>query len=414
MRPRALTPALTALLLLSPACRRGAEDAASMGMTAEEHARMPAGALAALADTGPGGAAAAVHLTAAEERALGVQYAVVLRETLVRPVRTVAHIVAPEPGVVEVTPRVEGFVERLHVATTGETVRRGQPLLDLYSPMLVAAQEELLTARRLVEAVDPAAAEARRNAEATLVSARRRLAYWDISAEQIQRLERTGEVTRTLSLASPADGVVLEKDVLEGQQVMPGMRLYRLADLSSVWAEGEVYERDLRYIRRGMPVHLEVEAYPGEHLMGEVAFVYPVVDQRTRTTRVRVALPNPGSRLKPGMFATVFFDVIVGRDALTVPSEAVLATGERNLVFVRGADGGLVPRPVVVGDRTGGRIVILGGLEEEEQVVAAANFLVDAESRLRVGAGAMPGHQHGTDPAPAVPPPPPMPEHEHD
>lgn len=414
MRRALVIGGLTGLLVLGGACRRGTDQAASMDMTAEEHARMLAGAPVAAADTGPVGAEAPVRLTAAEERALGVQYAVVRRETLVRPVRTVAHILAPEPGVVDVTPKVEGFVERLYVATTGESVRRGQRLLDLYSPMLVSAQEELLTARRLVDAVDPSAGEARRNAEATLASARRRLAYWDISSEQVERLERTGEVTRTLSLASPADGVVLEKDVLEGQQVMPGMRLYRLADLSNVWAEGEVYERDLRYIRRGMPVHLEVEAYPGEHLMGEVAFVYPVVDQRTRTTRVRVAIPNPGRRLKPGMFATVFFDVIVGRGVLTVPSDAVLATGERNLVFVRGADGGLVPRPVVVGDRAGGRIVILRGLEEGEQVVAAANFLVDAESRLRVGAGAMPGHQHGTDPAPAVPPPPPMPEHEHD
>lgn len=405
---------LTGLLVVGSACRPSTDDAASMDMTAGEHARMLAGAPVAAADTGPAGAEAPVRLTAAEERALGVQYAAVQRETLVRPVRTVAHILAPEPGVVDVTPKIEGFVERLYVATTGESVRRGQRLLDLYSPMLVSAQEELLTARRLVDAVDPSAGEARRNAEATLASARRRLAYWDISPEQVERLERTGEVTRTLSLASPADGVVLEKDVLEGQQVMPGMRLYRLADLSSVWAEGEVYERDLRYIRRGMPVHLEVEAYPGEHLMGEVAFVYPVVDQRTRTTRVRVAMPNPGNRLKPGMFATVFFDVIVGRDVLTVPSDAVLATGERNLVFVRGADGGLEPRPVVVGDRAGGRIVILRGLEEGEQVVAAANFLVDAESRLRVGAGAMPGHQHGTDPAPAVPPAPSMPEQEHD
>jgi len=376
-----------------------------MGMTAEEHARMQAGAPGA-ADTAGGGG---VRLTEPEERALGVQYAPVARETLIRPIRTVAHVLAPEPGIVDVTPKIEGFIERLYVATTGESVRRGQKLLELYSPMLVAAQEELLTAKRLVDAVDPAAGEPRRNAEATLASARRRLAYWDVSPEQIEQLERTGAVSKTLSLAAPVSGVVLEKNALEGQQVMPGMRLYRVADLTSVWAEGEVFERDLRYLHEGTPVHLEVEAYPSEHLMGRVAFVYPTVDQRTRTTRVRVTIPNPGLRLKPGMFATVFFDAEIGRNVLTVPAEAVLATGERNLVFVRGDNGVLEPRSVVVGDRAAGRTVILDGLREGERVVAAANFLVDAESRLRVGAAAMPGHQHG-----AGAPPQPQPEHRHD
>jgi Cu(I)/Ag(I) efflux system membrane fusion protein len=392
------------LAVVMGACQRETDEATAMGMTPEEHARMMAGvppAAAAPGDTSPG---LPIQLTQAEERALGVQYAVVRRETLTRTVRTVAQIVAPEPGVVEVTPRVEGFVERLHVATTGEPVRSGQPLLDLYSPMLVAAQEELLTARRLVEAVDPAAGDARRSAEAMLAAARRRLAYWDISEEQIQRLERTGEVQRALTLVAPAAGVVLDKDVVEGQRVMPGMRLYRLADLSTVWAEGEVFERDLRLVRLGTPVHVEVDAHPGEHLMARVTFVSPVVDPRTRTTRVRLEIPNPGGRLKPGMFATVFVDVVVGRDVLTVPADAVLATGERNLVFVREADGMLAPRLVVVGDGAGGRVTILSGLAEGERVVAAATFLVDAESRLRVAGDVMPGHQHGA-PVPPAPPP---------
>ena len=408
MRPLAGTT-FFGIVLLAAGCARKTPDAGTMGMTPEEHARMQAGAPAGMDTTGAG---TAVRLTAPEERALGVQYAPVTRETLIRPIRTVAHVLAPEPGIVDVTPKIEGFIERLYVASTGESVRRGQKLLDLYSPMLVAAQEELLTARRLVDAVDPAATEARRNAEATLAAARRRLVYWDVSAEQIERLERTGEVTKTLSLAAPVSGVVLEKNALEGQQVTPGMLLYRVADLTSVWAEGEVFERDLRYLQNGTVVHIEVEAYPGEHLMGRVAFVYPTVDQRTRTTRVRVIIPNPGLHLKPGMFATVFFDAEVGRDVLTVPAEAVLATGERNLVFVRAAGGQLEPRPVVVGDRAAGRIVILDGLTQGEQVVAAANFLVDAESRLRVGAAAMPGHQHGAGTPPPAPVPPP--ERRHD
>jgi Cu(I)/Ag(I) efflux system membrane fusion protein len=409
MNYHARAAAVVAALTLIGACARGESD--TMDMTPEEHARMLAGG-ATPPPSADGGGDQPVHLTSAEERALGVEYATVVRETVVRSVRTVANILAPEPGVVDVTLKIEGFVERLHVATTGESVRRGQPLLEIYSPMLVAAQEELLTARRLVQSVDPAATEARRNAEATLTAARRRLAYWDVAESQIARLEETGQVTKTLTLVAPAGGVVLEKDVFEGQRVMPGMRLYRLADLSQVWVEGEIYEQDLRYIRRGTPVHIEVQAYPGDHVMGAVAFVYPVVDEGTRTARVRVQVPNPAGRLKPGMFATLFLDVEVGRDALTIPVDAVLATGERNMVFVQGEDGGLVPRPVVVGDRAGGRIVILSGLDEGERVVAAANFLVDAESRLRVGAGAMPGHQH--DAASGSPPPPPAPEHQHD
>ena len=407
----AITTALLALLLLGTACGQPTDEAAQMGMTAEEHARMLAGAPAA-ADTTADGGIAPVQLTTAEERALGVRYATVRRETLIRPVRTVAQLLAPEAGVVDVTPKIEGYVERLHVATTGERVRVGQPLLEIYSPMLVAAQEELLTARRLVDAVDPAATEARRSAESILLAARRRLTNWDVSDAQIEQIERSGDVTKTLTLASPANGVVLDKDVLQGQRVMPGMRLYRLADLSRVWAEAEVFERDLRLVGVGTPVHIEVEAFPGEHLMGEVVFVYPVVDQRTRTARVRVVIPNAAGRLKPGMFATVYFDAVVGRNVLTLPADAVLSTGERHVVFVRTGDGTLTPLPVVVGDRATDRIVILSGLEEGETVVAAANFLIDAESRLRVGAGSMPGHQHGSEPVVTTPPP--TQEHRHD
>lgn len=414
MTPRLLPVMLATLVALGTACARTPDEAAQMGMTAEEHARMLAGAPATAADTTPEGEVAPIHLTTAEERALGVRYATPRRETLIRPVRTVAALSAPEPGIVDVTPKIEGYVERLYVATTGERVQAGQPLLELYSPVLVAAQEELLTARRLVDAVDPSATEARRNAESTLIAARRRLAYWDISDAQIERLERSGEVAKTLTLAAPTNGVVLDKDVLRGQRVMPGMRLYRVADLSRVWAEAEVFERDLRLIAPGTPVHLEVEAYPGEHLMGEVAFVHPVVDQRTRTARVRVVISNSRARLKPGMFATLYFDAIVGRDVLTLPADAVLSTGERNVVFVRGTDGTLTPRPVVVGDRAADRVVILSGLADGETVVAAANFLVDAESRLRVGAGTMPGHQHGAAaPAAARPATVPPTTHEH-
>lgn len=415
-----MTRAIRVLLVLAPvlfaACGKESAESGTGEMTPEEHARMQAGGTQGEMDTTGMAIRQPVHLTAAQERVLGVIYTRVRRDTLGKTVRTVGTVQAAEPNVVDVTPKIEGFVERLLVNTTGETVRRGQPLLSLYSPMLVAAQQELLTARRLVSQLDPSAGEAWQGAEATLDAARRRLAYWDISAAQIAELERSGTVTKTLTLASPANGIVLEKDVLEGQRVMPGQRLYRIADLSEVWVEGEVFEQDIALVREGMQVHIEIAAHPGEHLMGRVSFIYPTVDPTSRTNRVRLTVPNPGGSLKPGMFATIFFDAVIGRDVVVVPRSAVVVTGTRNIVFVRDADGMLQPTDVVLGARADDRVQVLSGLVGGETIVASANFLVDAESRLGSSGGSMPGMQHGagtTEPPPSAPEPM-SPEHDHD
>lgn len=407
---RWILASLTAGLLLG-ACGDEQTESPMAGMTAEEHARMQAGGTQGAMDSTGAAVRQAVHLTAEQERALGVVYTEVRRETLIRTIRTVGRIEAPEPNVADITPKIDGFVEQLDVSFTGESVRRGQSLLTIYSPLLVAAQEELLTAKRLVAQLDTTAGEAWRNAQTTLDAARRRLAYWDITAEQIAHIESSGEVTKTLTLVAPVTGIVLEKDVVEGQRVMPGMRLYRLADLTAVWVEGEVFEQDLQFVHEGTQAHIEVAAYPGEHTMGRVSFVYPVVDVQSRTNRVRVTAPNPGLRLKPGMFATIYFDAEIG-DVLAVPMEAVVVTGERNLVFTRDADGMLNPREVVLGARSENLVQILNGLREGETIVAAANFLVDAESRLASTGSAMPGMQHGGDSAGAGAPR--QPEHRHD
>ena len=365
------------------------------GMTAEEHAKMQAGGTQGEMDESGVPVREAVHLTAEQERALGVVYTTVTRGELTRTIRAVGRIEAAETNIADVTPKIDGFVERLHVNTTGEAVKLGEPLLTLYSPMLVAAQEELLTAKRLAAQVDSSAGEAYRSAQAMLEAARRRLAYWDITPEQIARVESTREVTRTLTLVAPVNGIVLEKDVVEGQRVAPGMRLYRLADLSTVWVEGELFEQDLQFVQEGARAHIEVAAYPGVHLMGRVSFVYPTVDERSRTNRVRVTVANPDLRLKPGMYATVYFDVRIGDDVIGVPVEAIVATGERNLVFHRHEDGSLHPHEVVLGARAGRLVQVLAGLEEGETIVASANFLVDAESRLAATGSSMPGMQHG-------------------
>jgi membrane fusion protein, copper/silver efflux system len=402
-------------------CGSEPREAASpmAGMTADEHAHHMAGGAAGRTDSTGAEIRSPVQLTPAQERALGVTYTTVRRRPLERVVRTVGAIRAAEPRVADVAPKVEGFVERLHVDATGAAVRRGAPLLDLYAPMLVAAQEELLTARRLVEQVAGAGDDAERRARALLDAARRRLALWDISADQVERLERTGEVTRILTLAAPVSGVVLEKDVVAGQRVMPGMRLYRVADLSQVWVEGELFEQDLQFVAEGSQTHIEVAAYPGEHRMGRVAFIYPTVDPASRTNRVRVVVPNPDGRLKPGMFATLYFDAVVGDDAVVIPMDAVIVTGERNLVFVHDPSGALVPRQVVLGARADHFVQVLAGLVEGEEIVASANFLVDAESRLAAHGGEMPGMQHGAVDLDGATPPrpparPPAGEHRHD
>lgn len=374
-------------ILVAAACRA---KPAPAGMTAEEHARMSAGGGAT--DTASAGRQA-VHLTADQARAIGVRFTVVTRGSLSREVRTVGQVVPAEPNLADITPKIEGFVDRLFVDATGVPVRRGQPLLAIYSPMLVSAQQELLTAIHLAQSVDSTAPEASRNAQDLVAAARRRLAYWDISADQIDRLERTGEVTKNLTLVAPFDGVVMEKMVVAGQGVMPGMKLYRLANLSTVWVEGEVFEQDLGLIRVGAPVHVEMASYPGRTFSGRVSFVWPMVEAQSRTGRVRVVLANPQGLIKPGMYATLLFEATLGRNLLSLPAEAIVQTGERNLVFVEGAGGMLEPREVTIGGRADGRLQILRGVVEGERVAAAANFLIDAESRLAGGGGmaGMPG-----------------------
>ena len=388
---------LLPLLALLASCGResapgteGAEDPDHSGHQASEVAVDSAGAMAR----------EPVSLTPTQERALGVVYMQVSRGSLETTVRTVGRIEASEARVAEVTPKIDGYVEQLHVATTGEPVRAGQPLLTLYAPELVAAQEELLAAMRLRDRLPPDAGPAHESADRLVEAARRRLAWWDITERQVDLLVERGEVSKTLTLVSPVSGIVLEKSVIEGQRTRAGDRLYRIADLSVVWVEGAVFEQDIRFVRERSVAHIEVAAYPGRHFMGSVSFVYPTVDPESRTNRVRIELPNPELALKPGMFATIYFDVRIDDDAVVVPMEAVVVTGERNLVFVRDPDSSLRPQEVVLGPQAGGRVEILEGLVPGEQIVASANFLVDAESRLAATGGAMPGMQHGAHAAP--------------
>jgi Cu(I)/Ag(I) efflux system membrane fusion protein len=355
----------------------------------------------------PGDETTPVMLSADQARRIGVTYAEVRRGPLALEVRAVGQVLVDETRFHAVALRYDGWVERLHVDRTGQAVRAGEPLFDLYAPMVVSAQEELLLARTL--AADLGAGDARAQGEAAELvrSARRRLTWWDVPEEEIARLERSGEVSRTITPRAPAAGVVLEKNIVAGQRVMAGEVLYRFADLSTVWVEGEIFEQDLRQVTLGQAATADFDALPGLTLRGRVTFIAPTLAPETRTVRVRVELPNPGLRLKPGMFATLRLEGAARPAALSVPRSAVLSTGERMIVFVRLANGALAPREVEVGVSTPDRIEIVRGLSAGETVVASATFLVDAESNLRTalgGMGDMPGMEITTPPVKPAPP----------
>ena len=339
--------------------------------------------------------AKSVILTSEQARRIGVTYAPATLGPLDREVRTVGQITYDETRVRTITAKIDGFVERLFVNATGQPVSVGEPLFTIYSPMLVSAEEELLLAKRLQSDIAAGSNDARQNAADLLSSARRRLAYWDISESDIAAIERTGDVQRTLTLRSSARGYVLEKAVVAGQKIMAGDPLYRVADLSSVWIEGEVFEQDLATVQVGQIVHADFQALPGEHRMGRIAYVYPTVNPETRTARVRVVLTNGDLRLKPGMYATLRITGGASQpSALTVPRDAVLSTGERSIVFVKEGSGRLAPHEVVLGASTDERVEILRGLRAGDTVVASGTFLIDAESNLGKvlgGMGDMPG-----------------------
>jgi len=359
---------------------------------------------------GAAGATAATPVALDPEgaRRIGVTFAVVEAGPINAEIRSLGQVTYDETRTTAVSPKVDGWVEKLHVNFTGQQVQQGEALLDIYSPMLVSAQEELLLAVRLAADVANGTVEARRSAEEMLTSARRRLQYWDIPASDVERIERTGQTTRTITLRSTSRGIVVEKAVLSGQRIMAGETLYRLADLRSVWVDGQVFEHDLALVRMGQRVSVEIQAYPGERWPGSVTYVYPLVDAATRTARIRIELTNPGLRLKPGMFATVHLSGAVRERVLTVPRSAVLATGQRSIVFLKAADGTLQPREVVTGVANDDRVEIRSGVQAGDTVVASATFLIDAESNLKSALGGMAG-MPGMDSSAARPVPPPPP-----
>lgn len=353
---------------------------------------------AAMLAAGSGDEAHPVTLTPDMARRIGVTYAEATIGPLTREIRVVGQVVPDESRIDAITSKVDGWVEALSLTTTGQPVTRGQVVLQVYSPTLLQMQEELLLALRLQRDMRSRGAGSE-NGSDLVEAARHRLRLLDVSDAEIQAIEAEGKPRRSLTIYSGISGNVLEKNVLVGQRIMAGEALYRVADLGSVWLEGEVFEQDLGAVAPGQMVHADFPALPDEHRMGKIAFIYPTLSPTTRTARVRVILPNQDLHLKPGMYATLRIE---GRElsrVLTVPRDAVLSTGDRSVVFTLAENGSLVPREVAVGTSNSTRVEILRGLSEGEVVVASATFLIDAESNLGKemgGMGDMPGMDMNT------------------
>jgi RND family efflux transporter MFP subunit len=341
------------------------EDAASMaGMKSMEGMSGMEG----MEGMGAAGDSAGVPLDRNMAGRLGIAFARAAVRPLGRETRVVGTLTYAEPRRAYVSSRIMGWVERLYADYMGKPVREGDALLALYSPELVSAQEEYLSARRLGD-------------NSLTAAAKRRLSLWNIPQDQIDSLEQTGQARRTIVLRAPMSGEIAEKMVTEGQAVQAGDNLFLIADRSVLWADLSVFEMDARSVRVGSPVELTVDALPGKTYQGRVTFIHPTVDEKTRTLTARAEVVNKDGALRPGMYATALIRRPTAR-ALTVPIEAVLPTGTQNLVFVNRGDGRFIPRTVAVGMRSDSLVEIVNGLKPGDEVIASAAYLLDSESNL--------------------------------
>lgn len=327
---------------------------------------------------------ATVQINPVVAQNMGIRYALSERRDLERSVRTVGEVMIDEESLVEVNSRISGWVEVLHVAFDGAPVKRGDPLLEIYSPELVTTQEEFLLALAHRDDVpDDASTDIRRAADRMVDAARERLRNWDVPASFVDMVESHRMVHRRVTIEAPSDGVVLNKQVTEGARVMAGQELYRIADLSRLWIHASFYDFELPWISEGQQADIEMSYLPGVTLTGEVSYIYPFLRQKARDVHVRIIVENPDLQLKPGMFANVQLSGRTLRDVVVVPSAAVLRSGERTLVFIDRGDGQFEPREVRIGAEADEWVQVIAGLEANERVVVSAQFLIDSESRLQ-------------------------------
>ena len=318
---------------------------------------------------------------------MGVRTERVRRMDFSRTIRTVGEVQYDEERLYRVNAKISGWIEKLHVHFIGDQVRQGDPLLEIYSPELVATQQEYLLAlknHRMLAA--SRIASVREDAENLLASARTRLEYWDIPPSEIERLEQTGEVKKTTLLEAPATGVVVKRNAIEGAHIQAGMDLFEIADLRTVWVHASFYDNEAPWISEGLPVAMELSYLPGKTYAGRVSYIYPYLREKARDVHVRLIFSNPDLDLKPGMYANIQLQGKVIPDALIVPSEAVIRSGARTLVFVARGEGRFEPREIRLGEEGGpgnNLVRALSGLSDDEEIVTSAQFMLDSESRLQ-------------------------------
>lgn len=338
----------------------------------------------------------AFKISPEKQQLIGVQYGEVTYQNISKTLRTVGRITYDETKISHVHTKIDGWIEQVYVDFIGKQIEKGQPLISIYSPDLVQTQQEYLLALRAKQELGSSAfPEAARGVASLYESARRRLELWDITPEQIKELEEKGQPIKALTLYAPASGFVLTRNAFQKQRIMPDTELYSIADLSTVWVVADIYEFEASEIKLGQKVNITLPYTAGKSFSGNITYIYPQLDNTTRTLKVRVEIPNPEFIFKPDMYANVEIKIDYGKQ-LVVPQEAILDSGLEQRVFVALDEGYFQPRIVKLGDKLDDKVVIVSGLKAGERVVTSANFLVDSESQLKMAVGGMGTHNHGS------------------
>jgi Cu(I)/Ag(I) efflux system membrane fusion protein/cobalt-zinc-cadmium efflux system membrane fusion protein len=335
-----------------------------------------------------------IQLSPQRMQSIGVQIGQVEHKTVHDEVRFYGNVQANERRLAYVQTRFAGWIRKVYADATGDFVRKGQPLFTIYSPDLVTTEQEYLLAKKSAGELQQSTVQGvAAGASSLLDSARERLLQWEIPPSEIQKLDTTGKVITDLTINSPVSGYVTERNALPNLYVQPETRLYTIADLSEVWVYAQVFQNDAGKIKPGDPAEVTIDAYPGRVFRGRVDYLLPQVDMTTRTLPVRLVLPNPGLKLRPGMYVNVRIGLPLGPQ-LVVPASAAFHSGTKNLLFLYRGEGQIEPREVEFGPRVGDNIVVLKGVKAGDQIITSANFLIDSEAQLQAAAGAF------------VPPPP--------
>jgi RND family efflux transporter MFP subunit len=338
--------------------------------------------------------AGTVRISPEKQQMIGVKISEAAVMEMYKTIRAVGVASYDETRVAHVHTKFPGWVDKVYVGFVGKLVKKGQPLLSIYSPELVSTQQELLIAKKSRDILKSSAfADIGSGAESLYNATRERLKYWDISESQINQIERLGTPLKTLTLYSALDGFVVTRNVYAGQQVAPETDLFIIADFSDIWIQAEVYEYEVQSVSLGQKASVTFPSFPGKTFTGKVTYISPEMDPKTRTLKIRVELANPEFKIKPDMYADVELKLDYGKK-LSIPQEAVLDSGASQMVFVAREGGYFEPHKIIAGPRVDGRLIVLDGLEAGEQVVTSANFLIDSESQLKSAAGNM-GGEHG-------------------